>query len=475
MDSFKAWMTTKVKTIEQNATEVTSKFANVRVNVMTPRTIPEFVIPHFQAEHAPCSGEGTNSDHSSDRSSPMISPDNSNLSIASLCRSPTSRSCPVTPIPHRGVERCDSIEHKSFSSTDSFPSMMLNLGGRDAARTAHPPPLTRHESKTSPVCSPQHLHCPPPMMINSSSSDSLTHKTCTPSPDPASTVQLKPMRHRLNFRSRSAGEPGSLDLRRPVLRRCSPHRSPSASPAGSPRPARKLPQPPITKRRGNPAKVYLRRRSSLTSYDEKLYLACRDPNAFPTSDSLESATEDEDDDDDRSLPSLSPSFGKSQSHHSHLSDSSCQSRMTVATIATGKAELGQLKLSMQYLPGSKQLKVVLLKGENLGGAAKTHHQMNSFVKLYLVPGKMQKRSSKVVKNTKGPTFNEDFHFLDLELESMPQMQLKLKVLNKSHHLIKPEVIGDVHVKLDPLELTSECRMWKALKSTTATQTTGPRA
>lgn len=475
-------MTTKVRNLEQNASEVSSKFANVRVNVMTPRTIPQFVIPHFTTDHGHCS-ESHTSDHSSDRSggSPNVSPANSNLSIGSLCRSPTSRSCPVTPTPLRGVPRVDSVDHKSFGSTESFPNMTLNLnerGAREAPPGGHEQltikysggPVHRRESRTSPGNSPIHL-IQPPQMINSSSSESFTRKSSSPSPiciSPPGTRKLKPVRHRLNIRSRSAGEPGSLDFHPPILRRVSPHQSPTSSPSSSPKQRRRLPQPPTGKPRQFPDKLFLRRRSSLTSYDEKVYLACRSPK-FSKGDSLESASESEDDDDDKSLQSLSPtSICKSQSHQSHLSDTSIQSRTTIATVQSSRSDLGQVKLSIQYLPGSKQLKVVLLKGENIGGNAKTDHQVNSFVKLYLVPSKSHKRTSKVVKSTKNPTFQEDFHFLDLELESMPQMQLRLKVLNKSHHLIKPEVIGEVQVKLDPLELTSECRMWKAIKSTTAT-------
>ena len=127
------------------------------------------------------------------------------------------------------------------------------------------------------------------------------------------------------------------------------------------------------------------------------------------------------------------------------------------------AEEGELKLSMRYLPEKHSLRVVLLKAENLGGPNRSDQSINAFVRMCLMPGKVQKQTSSIIKHTKDPMFNEDFYFSDLTLEQLKTMKLRLKVLHKSHNLKRTEFLGEIQMPLNELDLLHERRMWKDLQ------------
>ncbi|XP_069138262.1 C2 calcium-dependent domain-containing protein 4C-like [Argopecten irradians] len=123
---------------------------------------------------------------------------------------------------------------------------------------------------------------------------------------------------------------------------------------------------------------------------------------------------------------------------------------------------GELKFAFQYLAKSKQLKVSILRAENLGGHGKTDQNMNAYVKVYLLPGKLQKQCSEVVKHTRCPVFEQEFYFTGVSLEQLHAMTLRIKLLHKGHNLRLPEFIGKVDVNLDSYDLLTENRMWKDL-------------
>ena len=88
--------------------------------------------------------------------------------------------------------------------------------------------------------------------------------------------------------------------------------------------------------------------------------------------------------------------------------------------------LGEVKLSVQYMKDSRQLRVILLKAVKLG-QLDLRHTVSPYVKLYLSPGKLQKQCSAVVKQTRSPVFSEEFYFNEVELEELQQMSLQAKV------------------------------------------------
>lgn len=129
-----------------------------------------------------------------------------------------------------------------------------------------------------------------------------------------------------------------------------------------------------------------------------------------------------------------------------------------------QAKYGELKFAFQYLAKSKQLKVLLIRAENIGGPNRLEQNTNTFAKLCLMPGKIQKHTSDIIKHTRNPEFNRELYFQDLQLEQLHAMTLRIKLFHKSHNLRLPELIGEVNVALDSYDLLAENRMWKDIES-----------
>ena len=128
------------------------------------------------------------------------------------------------------------------------------------------------------------------------------------------------------------------------------------------------------------------------------------------------------------------------------------------------APFGELKFSFQYLAASQQLKVTLIKAENLGGQGKQDKNVNPYAKVYLMPGKLQKQISQIFRRTKDPVFNQDMYFQNLSFEEIHKLSLKIKVFSKGTNLKFQEFIGEVTIPLETYDVTEENRMWKDLES-----------
>ena len=128
------------------------------------------------------------------------------------------------------------------------------------------------------------------------------------------------------------------------------------------------------------------------------------------------------------------------------------------------APFGELKFSFQYLAASKQLKVSLIKAENLGGHQKQDRNVNAYAKVCLMPGKIQKQTSNVVKKTRDPVFDQDMYFHNISLEELHSMALTIKIFSKSINFKSHEFIGEVYIPLDNYDVMVENRIWKDLES-----------
>lgn len=127
------------------------------------------------------------------------------------------------------------------------------------------------------------------------------------------------------------------------------------------------------------------------------------------------------------------------------------------------APYGELKFSFQYLPASSQLKVTLIRAENLGGHQKQDRPLNSFAKVYLMPGKTQKQGTSVVKRNRNPVFDQELYFHDIGIEQLRTMSLVIKLFSKSQNLKLSECIGEVTIPLDNYDVMVENRIWKDLE------------
>ena len=126
------------------------------------------------------------------------------------------------------------------------------------------------------------------------------------------------------------------------------------------------------------------------------------------------------------------------------------------------AEQGEIKISFRYLPDTRQFVVSLIRAENLGGTNRSDQGRNTYAKVCLMPGKVQKQTSEVVKNTNSPTFNQDFYFKDLWMEELRSMRIRIHVFVKEN-LRRDEFLGEAQVSLASFSLLQENRMWKDLE------------
>ncbi|OWF46916.1 C2 calcium-dependent domain-containing protein 4C-like [Mizuhopecten yessoensis] len=169
------------------------------------------------------------------------------------------------------------------------------------------------------------------------------------------------------------------------------------------------------------------------------------------------------------FPKESPSLKRHSSPQLRTSKENFEiSPLPKPSIAFGDAQCqflvqyGEIKFAFQYLAKSKQLKVSILRAENLGGHGKNDNNMNAYVKVYLMPGKLQKQTSDIIKHTRCPIFEQEFYFTGLTLEQLHAMTLRIKLFHKGHNLRLPEFVGKVDVNLDSYDLLTENRMWKDL-------------
>ena len=131
--------------------------------------------------------------------------------------------------------------------------------------------------------------------------------------------------------------------------------------------------------------------------------------------------------------------------------------------------LGELKLSLTYHKSNTELKVLLIKAENLNDKHAEETQLNIFVKL-AVTGKNKKYESKSVKGTRSPVFEEEITLSNITHHNIDNCNLRLRVCNQLS-MRKYETIGEVFLPLHTLSLEQgeEVRMWRDLQPKSSTQ------
>jgi hypothetical protein len=127
------------------------------------------------------------------------------------------------------------------------------------------------------------------------------------------------------------------------------------------------------------------------------------------------------------------------------------------------AEFGEVKFSVQYSQKNQHLRVLLIRAENLAVGNRSDRAINAYAKVCLMPGKLQKQSSNVIKHTRDPVYDEEFYFHGINLEELRTMRLRIKMFNKCRNLRGHELIGEAQAALGSFALARECRMWKNLE------------
>lgn len=97
-----------------------------------------------------------------------------------------------------------------------------------------------------------------------------------------------------------------------------------------------------------------------------------------------------------------------------------------------KIDLGDLMVSMSYLPSAERLTVVLIKARNLKVVDVSRNSSDPYVKVSLIQNgkKVKKRKSGVYRNTICPVFNEALTF-DISKDTLKTCAIEFLVLHDS--------------------------------------------
>uniref|UniRef100_UPI0037E79D0F C2 calcium-dependent domain-containing protein 4A n=1 Tax=Semicossyphus pulcher TaxID=241346 RepID=UPI0037E79D0F len=111
---------------------------------------------------------------------------------------------------------------------------------------------------------------------------------------------------------------------------------------------------------------------------------------------------------------------------------------------------GSLRLSAEYCLENQRLRVRLISAEGLYPLSVDPKIINCSVSLSLVPGKIQKQRSTVIRKSRNPIFNEDFFFDAISEEDLSQRSLRFKVVNKMSTLKRDYLLGDCDLPLSSI-------------------------
>ncbi|XP_053675820.1 synaptotagmin-5 [Anopheles nili] len=115
-----------------------------------------------------------------------------------------------------------------------------------------------------------------------------------------------------------------------------------------------------------------------------------------------------------------------------------------------KQDLGDLMVSLSYLPAAEKLTVVIIKARNLRVIDGTRNSSDPYVKvcLYNADGRrIKKRKTTVARNTTAPVYNEALTF-DISRETLRDCSIEFQVLHDSL-LGKNETLGRATVGSGP--------------------------
>ncbi|KAL2093031.1 hypothetical protein ACEWY4_010343 [Coilia grayii] len=111
---------------------------------------------------------------------------------------------------------------------------------------------------------------------------------------------------------------------------------------------------------------------------------------------------------------------------------------------------GTLRLSAEYCPENQRLRVRLVSAEGLYTLAVDPKSINCSISISLLPGKVQKQRSTVIRKSRNPIFNEDFFFDGIMEEDLSLWSLRFKVVNKMSTMKRDYVLGDCELPLNSI-------------------------
>lgn len=484
-------------------------------SVVTPQNIPEFIIPRSNSDGSSQrdSGEKLSIDEDdnsrnsisppdSRQASPRLSPRTSCTGLApdvpKCSRSaPTSPYKPAAPL-FKNVDlySCEDLQVLKTKDTNADPQSMAAMSlphfrtkTAFGFTTLNQAPHTRRKESL--------FHCDTesiPSLLNRRQSKKKNNAidiarsqdiivSLSPNPPPLGQPDEEFPLSRRGSRRRETPTTVVTPVTILTGKRCSPETSPLPSPVSPacPSPIRSSVGPMLspyhlspdmanTSRKSRRNRLYYRRRSSLPGFeeDEQSSTECSSSETSPIGRRKSNGT------------LLVPGDVNLQKRHSSPCPSSEQEILQCSVMALKLscscsdtsatrfqshmlAEFGEVKLSFQYLTDTKQFKVGLIKAENLGGRNKADQNINSYAKIYLMPGKVQRHTSDTVKRTRDPVYNQEFYFNDILIDELRSMKLKIKIFHKGHNFSRHVFIGEIVVPLAKYNIQHEQRMWKDLE------------
>uniref|UniRef100_A0AAZ3QQA2 C2 domain-containing protein n=1 Tax=Oncorhynchus tshawytscha TaxID=74940 RepID=A0AAZ3QQA2_ONCTS len=111
---------------------------------------------------------------------------------------------------------------------------------------------------------------------------------------------------------------------------------------------------------------------------------------------------------------------------------------------------GALRLSAEYCLDNQRLRVRLVSAEGLYTIAVDPKSINCSISICLLPGKIQKQRSAVIKRSRNPIFNEDFFFYGISQKDICCRSLRFKVVNKMSSMKRDYILGDCEILLESL-------------------------
>lgn len=201
------------------------------------------------------------------------------------------------------------------------------------------------------------------------------------------------------------------------------------------------------------SRKYCQRRTSEQSIDQYVGIPCTcstPPPCTPIAEHLESKSSSDTED--------------------HCLDSSLDKRGSIADslllddFYEGEPDeksygLGRLLFSVLYFPIRKRLRISIIKAESLAGRLKPDLELNTFLKICLMPGKIQKqRSSRVVKGDRNAIFNEEYFFDNVDAEDIKTKTVLIRICHRMpKQFLKDVVVGELDLSLISLSTISAKR------------------
>ncbi|XP_007956415.1 C2 calcium-dependent domain-containing protein 4A-like [Orycteropus afer afer] len=218
-------------------------------------------------------------------------------------------------------------------------------------------------------------------------------------------------------------------------------RAPNGAPAATPTVPRPLWDTVVPRSRGH---FLLRAPDGLLSRA----LRARRSRGLARARSVSSGEEDE----DPGVRSVSRPCDPSTSSTPPPSDLRPECLEAEGTMTLGRAA-GALRLAAEYCPGSRHLRIRLLRTEGLAGGASEPRAVRCRISFVLrPPGKTRKQRSAVVRRSCNPVLDQDFCFDGLTEDEVRRLAVRVKVENKGRGLERGRLLGQGELLLGSLLL-----------------------